>query len=290
MINLLEVILLTQDAWKAVTTQMIVNCWKHTQILPSDEHLQSIPSFTALPSVILHKPTHNTTAWDIILSFAQGLVLSLPVVEQQLKAELKDSYRFSDWKPSFDAIFKAENNVEAAITAIQKLRDQACSDLHLPSSTVSVLPRPILPQLEKLEAELVDVVDDLIERKQIRRTAALSLEEMLNPIEETIVGTEDFAYPGGDVEIIAEVQEEMAPSQADLDDEEPEEAVKDDSIPLSEADKICIMMEKLTLQLSMAEGLDPILLQEQLRHLRRHIHRTMAVNKAQTTLDSFFNL
>ena len=62
-------------------------------------------------------------------------------------------------------------------------------------------------QLSRLETGLMDCVADLKTCKQIVSTA-LTLEDLLNPVEEKEIGDSAFSFPGGDVDIVAAVMRE----------------------------------------------------------------------------------
>ncbi|THU88664.1 hypothetical protein K435DRAFT_866089 [Dendrothele bispora CBS 962.96] len=83
---------------------------------------------------------------------------------------------FDDWKPVYDAIFTAEKDNALAITNVQKLQAMYLSQLTLKSSISShsspdtsspstmsfnKLTLAALPQLAKLEKELIDQVGKL---------------------------------------------------------------------------------------------------------------------------------
>ncbi|KIK80223.1 hypothetical protein PAXRUDRAFT_159208 [Paxillus rubicundulus Ve08.2h10] len=66
-----------------------------------------------------------------------------------------------------------------------------------------------LLQLCTAEWDLENIVEDLIQCKQIIGTV-LTLEEMLNPVDEREVGESTYQFKHGDGEIIAKVNHEMA--------------------------------------------------------------------------------
>ena len=77
-------------------------------------------------------------------------------------------------------------------------------------------------------------VAELQKRKRIRGTA-LSLEEMLNPIEENCVGETGYEFPVGDEEIIARVSNDGADSGSEDDEAETSEVHTEDVTKLSKA-------------------------------------------------------
>ena len=64
-----------------------------------------------------------------------------------------------------------------------------------------------IPQLARLKTSLMDCVVDLKTCKQIVSTA-LTLEDLLNPVEEKEIGDSAFSFPGRDVDIVAAVMRE----------------------------------------------------------------------------------
>ena len=67
-------------------------------------------------------PPCDTGAWAIIKSFAQINDAALSVVENKLKDHLGACYEFDDWKPAFDAVLWAEDDSDAALTAVNNLK------------------------------------------------------------------------------------------------------------------------------------------------------------------------
>jgi len=118
---------------------------------------------------------------------------------------LADRYQFADWKPAFDAVFAAEDNVEKVVSAIEDLEKQA----RTVTPTAPTVPSPTAPrhelnQLSLLENDLMECVTKLGDRKRICGTR-LTLEDLLNPVEEREIGESEFRFPSGDAEIIAQV-------------------------------------------------------------------------------------
>ncbi|KAG1891749.1 uncharacterized protein F5891DRAFT_916658, partial [Suillus fuscotomentosus] len=206
-INLLEVMLMVRDAWDAVTPETIRNCWKHTKIT------EAIPDTPASSNLICstpntQSPLADAEAWQIIKNFATGIIETLPNAQEQLAARLGLKYHYNDWKPAFDAIFAAKDDEMAAATAIDHLASKslypAAAAPHLQEGLPKPPTRPLqpsLPQLSQLETELMNTIEDLQHRKQICGTAP-TLEDLLNPIEEDVIGHTGLEFPGGDDEII----------------------------------------------------------------------------------------
>ena len=300
-INLLEVMLMVKEAWKAVTPETITNCWNHTKIQNRPIAPATSTSPRATSTVITVSPTPCSTkaaladngAWGILQEFANGTISSLPQTESRLEVHLGDRYRFIDWKPAFDAVFAAEDDVGKAISAIETLEKQARTE----TTTAPTIPSPTPPrlalnQLTMLENDLMECVTKLGDRKRIRGTCP-TLEDLLNPVEEREIGESDFLFPGGDGEIIAKVIRELQPG-GDVEAEEIEgeesDGEQEDAAPsLGEGMELCERLEKLCVIHSEARGVSTLLLQQQLRKLRAHLHVVQVNSARQTSLDSFFN-
>lgn len=64
-------------------------------------------------------------AWEVVLGFASGTVPNLPTAEAQLEALLGERYKAVEWKEAYDAVFKAEDDTAAAVTAVETLQKAA---------------------------------------------------------------------------------------------------------------------------------------------------------------------
>ena len=315
-INLLEALLMAKQAWQEITSETIANCWRHAGILPSppvtppsEPAAAPPPSTDPSPSADTSSsstdgspphPTCDKNAWDILRSFATGKISTLPAVIDALFTHLGDQYRDNDWKVAFDTILQAEEDDTDALAAIEKLcaatlqsqdssesATAACATTNQPAEASGSLS---LPQLESVEAALLCAVDDLKTRKRIRGTA-LTLEEMLNPVEEQVVGKDEFSFPGGDADIVTEVREAFNPPEVmEIDDSESEDdtAVEQPVATTADAIEMCKLMEKLCIAYPDVNGVDSLGLQSQIRRLRGHIHHENALTQKQTTLDTFF--
>ena len=75
-----------------------------------------------------------------------------------------------------------------------------------------------------------------------------TLEDLVNPIEEHEVGDLPYRIEGGDAEIVAEVQHEMAVTQGEIIELDDEDDDKDDDnsnfLPHQEVMKLCALLEK----------------------------------------------
>lgn len=230
--------------------------------------------------------TSDPEAWAIIMDYASGVIDSIPEVHKKLTEYLGDGYKYDDWKEAFRVIEMAETDTVAAIAAIKPLLENATnptpSTHHSTSQTLDTL-RPPLPQLERLENELNECVSQLQSWGWIRGQA-LSLEEMLNPVEEDIVGETGVEFPGGDKDIIERVIH--GDDEESDEDEEDEEPLPEVTTP-SKALDICAQMERLCLEYA-SSSLSVVDLQFQVRKLRGHIRHLNDQSCVQSSLDQFF--
>jgi hypothetical protein len=233
-------------------------------------------------------------------AFAISDDITMPKTEEHLKAHLGPLYRFEDWKPAFDAVFSTENDTAAAIAIIDKLTLDALGppsshstshpNVSRPSATMGevTVTRPFLPQLEELEINLMRSVSTLQERKRVRGTAP-TLEDLLNPMEETTIGNSPYSFPGGDDEIIAEaVQLTNGEPDPTEDSDDPDNEGEEDSVSVREGLVLCEQLDKLCLRHPDADGVSILVLQQQLRKFRVHLHHLEANSQKQTTLDAFW--
>ena len=127
------------------------------------------------------------------------------------------------------------------------------------------------------------------QRKWIQGTC-LTLEDLLNPVEEREVGNSPYRYPGGDAEIVADVRQEQEglgdkgeSGNVSSEDEDTEELLT----PQNGID-LCTSLEKLSLQYADTEGFDLWVMQCQLQKLHSHLWRLDLQSRTQLTLDWFF--
>lgn len=93
-----EVMLMAKEAWASISAQTIENCWNHTQIQKGNR--RSLPTRHLLPLFTLYK---------ILLHGKSS------------KNLLGNAYQYEDWKPAYEAVFNAEEDTVAALTAVQAL-------------------------------------------------------------------------------------------------------------------------------------------------------------------------
>lgn len=231
------------------------------------------------------RPLEDPKAWEIIHRFATDHDMSLPAAEDQLKLLLGTRFMHSEWQLALNAVMDAEEDTDSALAAIKRLQDQV-----KPKPTAGVATRADLPQLDRLEAGLMEAVADLKARKRITGTPP-TLEELVNPVEENEIGESEYSFPGGDDEIIAAALEatkqsdDVAENQDESDDEDPSPA---DCVSPREGLDLCEKMEKLVLSHADADGVDLLGFQRQLRKMRGHLRQLENSSYKQATLDSFF--
>ncbi|KAF7790672.1 hypothetical protein EIP86_001628 [Pleurotus ostreatoroseus] len=200
-IDLLEAMLITQKAWAAVTAKTIVVCWHHSEILPpssSELNTDEVADAPALNSNVRQIVSHkDDTAWNIVTSFANGEIGTMSVAEEKLKAHLGDHYRFQDWKPAFDTVFAAEDDMEAALLKVMKLHDSAIvsttasSESTTASHASDVTGKLELPELTEAEDGLMAAIDGLQARRRVHGECP-TLEDLLNSVEEQEVNNSQY--------------------------------------------------------------------------------------------------
>ncbi|KAJ3574251.1 hypothetical protein NP233_g1893 [Leucocoprinus birnbaumii] len=239
-INIHEAMLMIRDGWDNISSETIEHCWTHTRIQPTvssenDPHTTTVDN--PITTVQL-RPSSSESAqsWDIIREFATT-PMTMPEAQDKLRKLLGEGYREEEWIPAFDAIFHAEGDVDRALDAIDQLVN--ASNKAQSQTPAQLVQKP--KQLQELEKELLEHVGELQAR---RRMVPLTLEEMLNPVEERQVGESEYRFEGGDDEIIRIVKEKlgeplgaaMEVEDSDDEDEEQEAVSKAEVIKLSWSD------------------------------------------------------
>jgi len=185
----------------------------------------------------------------------------------------------------------AENDALHALEAIKQLTDKLFKPQSNPVALNILLPSHVPPcQLVALEKDLVDTVLELKKRNRIIG-APLTLEEMLNPVQEQEMGDPSHQFPGGDAEIVAQVKSEMAVECGEIievDSEESEDEEEEDkgSETIQDVMTMCEAMERLCLQYGEPDmSLD---LAKELQHFRDHLRRMETLKLKQKSLHDFF--
>ena len=126
-INLLEAMLMVEDAWDSIDQVTIKHCWEHTRIQPEPRLATLIPNPAPAvnPSTSSPHATQvaltDTKAWDIMCEFAVG-DMTMPKAEEQLRAYLSGHYVFAEWKSAFDVVLGAETNELKALDGLISLQ------------------------------------------------------------------------------------------------------------------------------------------------------------------------
>lgn len=219
----------------------------------------------------------------------------MPDTEEALCAHLGDQYVAADWKPAFDTIFKTEEDDAAAFAAVNELEVAAknTSILDPPDLQTNSWIWPSLPQLTALKTDLMTSVADLKGRMWIVGTA-LTLEDLLNPVEELKVGKSPYDFPGGDDEIIQQAINDtntssckaVAIKSSDSESESDDEGVE---LKYRKGIDLCKWLEKACVMYSDADGFLAIALQNQLRKLQAHFWQLEFASLKQSTLHAFIN-
>lgn len=131
-------------------------------------HLTSATRMTASDTTRNNNdPTHDHLAWSIVLDFANGTISSLVEAENCLRTHLGSRFDFLQWKPAFDEVFKAEDDISSAIAAVNGLREKALTN-HVNKQLVSISQhQSLLSELDHAESGLMQSVNDLHKRKHI---------------------------------------------------------------------------------------------------------------------------
>ncbi|KAG8214511.1 hypothetical protein J3R82DRAFT_9568 [Butyriboletus roseoflavus] len=241
----------------------------------------------------MHSPLHRThrpSCMGNCHGVCNGMT-TLPETEEKLSAHLGDRFSFPQWKAVFDEVFQCEDDVCAATAAIETLKKS-----HLtirPPRTPSTQPstRLLLPELDRVEKELIQAVDNLHGLKHIRGTHP-TLDDLLNPAVEMEVGDSPFWYPGGDNDIITEVKRNMknnleSQPKLDGDDEDDSEPEPESQMPPQQALTLCAQFNTLCLQYADADHLDLSTMQHQLQCISAHLRMESFKTCGQVTLNHY---
>ncbi|KAI6109416.1 hypothetical protein EDD16DRAFT_1522441 [Pisolithus croceorrhizus] len=145
-------------------------------------------------------PTHaNLEAWSIIHQFAQDPDMTLPTAETKCQELLKDQFVYEHWQGALNTVMDAEGDVTEAIAAVERL---ATATLHHTGLTIKLPTHSCLPQFTVLEEALTEPLP--------------TLDEILDPKEEQEIGESQYQFEGGDAEIVAMVQHELAVKQGEI--------------------------------------------------------------------------
>ena len=240
----------------------------------------------------------NAAAWILIREFTVSDEMPLPEAEKKLQDLLGSFYTAGDWDPVLKIVMDAENDTEKALVQLDKLTVPifGCPIGQLTETHVSQVPTTPtasvdLPQLSEVERDLTMAVNDLRQHKRIIGSP-LTLEELLNPVEEQEIGGSIYRFEGGDSEIVVQVNHNMAVRRGEAVEVNgglEEEAADEDSEPemeLSEVIHLCEQMERIFIKYGAIDtSLD---LSRGIRKLRIELRRMESARLKQTTLEWWF--
>ncbi|KAG2143163.1 hypothetical protein BD769DRAFT_1636819 [Suillus cothurnatus] len=188
-------------------------------------------------------------------------------------------------------VMDAEGDIATALEAVDTLAATASQRTGL---KIRIPARPKIPtQVTTLEIELMDSVGGLKSRNRIFGEP-LTIEEILDAVEEREVGDDcDYEFPGGDNEIVEEVQRQMAIERGDImevdsDSEDGDEAENvTPEYTFTQVFTLCQQLEDACLQFGELEvSFD---LSKRLRAFRACVRREEIRGAKQTTIDSYFS-
>ena len=213
-INLLEAMVMAKQAWESVSPATIKNCWNHAEI-----QRPRLPKITLRPRPPM--PANLAAGWDIVVQYATE-PWSLPEVHSLLQERLGDQYIAREWDEPLESILGAEDDTDAALAALDTLRNKWAPNSSSNLCNVATIPK----EPSKVEEELLDLVAQLKDRMRITGQP-LTLDEFLDPKEEREVGECLESFEGGDIEIVGMVQQEMGVASGEIEeidsnDDEPE--------------------------------------------------------------------
>jgi hypothetical protein len=134
---------------------------------------------------------------------------------------------------------------------------------------------------------LESLVPELKERKCIIGTPP-TLEEILNLPEELGIGEDMFTFEGGDAEIVATTQQQLAVERGEIEviEVDSDESDDDEDTPQASSAEVQALCEKLeALCVGHGGSLD---LQRQLRQFRGTLRPDELLNTKQVQIDTFF--
>jgi hypothetical protein len=132
--------------------------------------------------------------------------MTLPQFEVGLCTLLGVSYVERDWQPILKVVMNAERDTERALEGLTKIKAAVFDSVSNASRTPSLTSNSTLIQLSDAEHDLQKAVHELKRRNRIMGTP-LTLEDMLNPIEEKEIGVSSYKFEGGDNEIVDRVND-----------------------------------------------------------------------------------
>jgi hypothetical protein len=228
-------------------------------------------------------PFSNHGAWDILRQFASS-DMTLPQAEEKLLAHLGDRYKDADWRPALKAIMDAEGDVTQAQDAVQAYA-ATCERPKLVIKLPASRPR----QVVALENDLMESVEELKARKRVFGPLP-SIDDLISPIEEKETSEDSpHAFPGGDHEIVGQVQHEIQVQKGEVievdDDDSDEEGDLDINVSRRDTIDLVTKLERLSIKFGGNSTLD---LTRQLRKFRGFLHHEELLHAKQSSLEEYF--
>ena len=212
--------------------------------------------------------------------------MTLPQAEEKLLAHLGDRYKDTDWHPALKAIMDAEGDVMKAQEAVQAY----AVTCERPRLTIK-LPASRPPQVVGLENDLMESVEKLKARNRVFGPPR-SIDDLISPVEEK-ESLEDLphAFPGGDHEIVGQVQHEIRVQKGEIvevdDDEDDDNDDLDIEVSWRDTIDLVTKLERLSIKYGGSSTLD---LTRQLRKFRGFLHHEELSNAKQRSLEEYFPL
>lgn len=151
-----------------------------------------------LPGVKPRVP--KPTGWAVIDEFLDT-DMSLLQAYAALATRLGEDYREDEWKPVIDAVTNAKGDSEAAHAAVDKLRP-GVETAALPDAP-AIVQLAVTEETAAAEKNLMKKVSELKKRNRLFGDLP-TIEDLVDPLDERYDGDEEYIFPDGDEEILAE--------------------------------------------------------------------------------------
>jgi hypothetical protein len=227
---------------------------------------------------------------DVVNHFASrvdgALMFTQPTLSRRLKewptlvnsnpnALSMKRYDAKKWQPALDAVMAAENDDDAALDAIIKLR--------YTSNPVPSIPPPAKAAAQsQIETDLMESVAELKNRNRIFGPMP-ALDDLLDPVEEREVGDSPYLFEGGDEEIAAQVCREQAEDAIEIDSDDEEEPEPD--LTAAEMLQHARLLEIACLSSGVESSFEVL---QVLRRFRVQLTKMQMVNAKQVTLENLW--
>ena len=212
--------------------------------------------------------------------------MTLPQAEEHLSQHLGSHYKNEDWRHALKAVMDAEGDIVKAQQAIQKI-SATCEQ---PKLKIKLPARP--SELVASESMLANSVRDLQKRNRIFGELP-SVDDLLNPIEERQVEDSPHAFPGGDNDIVKQVEYESKVQSREIievdDDDDDDDEDLDPNVTRRDTIELVAQLERLTIKFGDGnKNADTLHLNHDLRKFRAFLHKEEFRHGKQTHIDSYF--